>query len=209
MLPKVAIAIVISRQKTHPHWVEKAIRSAQEQYYTSTQLILIDNNDNTKTIGQCFNLAVQKCDEDVKWIFFLGDDDYISPDYILSLVSYGEHCISKRSNIVNITSYLTMFKEKKIDEKHHIYLEQTELVGTGMWIVKYLKSNPANEDLRKLVDTEMFKRMKKNGWSQEALYWHYGYFYRIHGNQISGEKQLAGKPHIKRKKSKEEINGNS
>ena len=202
MLPKVAVVVVISRQNSNPKWVEKAIRSIKDQYYNFVQIILIDNNDKSLSIGAAWNTAINQCEKDVKWILFVGDDDYLSPDYLFSLIMHAEHSIAKEKRTVNISTYLTMFKEKQIDDKPHIYLEQRELIVTGLWNLEYLKANPVNEELENKVDTEMFDRMKDLGWKQEVLYWHYGYFYRVHEEQVSGYKKLAGKAHIKLKRGK-------
>lgn len=189
--PLVSIVVIVSRLRTHRDIVKQCFDSIRNQLYPNTEVLTIDNNDKLATIGKCYNDAVKQAKG--KYILFVGDDDYIAPDYLFSLVHLAEH----NPNEVSISSYLIMFNEEGT------YIPK-ELIPTGLWRRDYLLANPFAEYLTRFVDSDAFERLKDKGLGTLPAINNYGYFYRVHNNQISGKKDM-GVSHISETR-REQIN---
>jgi glycosyltransferase involved in cell wall biosynthesis len=181
--PKVTIGIVRSRED----FFDTAFRSASSQLYTNKiKVIVIENRDRSKTIGKCFNEIVQKAKTD--YVFFLGDDDRITPEYILSLMARLLELQETHKNMVGISSYCTLFKR---DQDHLTKALTTyfDKIPTGMWLRSFLLENPFDELLSRFVDSDLFNRVNKMDDAQVGLVpWNFGYYYRQHGDNVSGDK---------------------
>lgn len=193
--PLVSIVVVNSRLRNNPGYVKNCLDSIREQSYHNIEVIFIDNERRLMTIGKAFNKGVEQAKG--KWILFVGDDDFISRDYVASLVGAGE-----RTENPWITSYLTMFRQ--VGEGEPTY-DQRSLVPTGMWKREFLLQFPFREYLTKFVDTEHMDRVELNGYKSVILRHHYGYFYRSHDHQISGAKALSNENGIARESNIKEI----
>jgi glycosyltransferase involved in cell wall biosynthesis len=68
------------------------------------------------SIGKAFNTIADKAKG--KWIFYMGDDDIITPDYCSSLMT--ALLYPPDPNPVSITSYSTYFDGKKQKRKDTI-----------------------------------------------------------------------------------------
>lgn len=185
-LPKVTIAVVNSRMKSDPIMIKQCYDSLRNQTYPNIQIVVIENYDKLLTIGKCFNDATRRAKG--KYILFVGDDDFITDDYVTTLVAKIED--TDKANIVGVSSYLTLFS---INDKNEMKREPRELIPTGMWNVKWLRKNPFKEYLTKYVDTELMDKARDDGNIQLIAAHSYGYFYRAHQNQVSGFKAFAGK----------------
>lgn len=183
-LPKVSIVVVNSRLKTNPMWVKECYDSLKKQTYKNIEIIVIENFDKLITIGKAYNEGAKKAKG--KYVLYVADDDFISEDYVSTLVSAIES--TEVANAVTVTSYLTMFTTTQSDVKR----EARELIPTGMWLRKYLLKNPFREYLIRYVDTELMNRTKDSGYSQLIAMHSYGYFYRSHPEQVSGYKAFIG-----------------
>lgn len=179
--PKVSIIVVVSRLKTHRNAVKQCLDSLRAVLYPNYEIIMVDNNERLITIGKAYNDGVQQAKG--KYVLFVGDDDYITSDYLFSMVNVLEHM----PGTVTSTSYLTMF-----DEEGNI--APKELVPTGMWLREYLLENPFAEYLTKWVDSDAFEKLRENNKGSIVVRHQYGYWYRVHPNQVSGMKVL-GNPH--------------
>lgn len=184
--PKVTIAIVNSRMKTDPMMVKQCYDSLRKQTYENIQIVVIENYDKMLTIGKCFNDAARRAKG--KYILFIGDDDFVTDDYVTTLVSMIED--TSVANVVGISSYLTLFS---INDKGEMTREPRELIPTGMWNTKWIKKNPFKEYLTRYVDTELMDKARADGNVQLVAAHSYGYFYRAHPQQVSGFKAFAGK----------------
>jgi len=183
--PKVTIAVVNSRLKSQPLFVKECYDSLRNQTYPNIQIVIIENYDKLITIGKCFNNAVKRAKG--KYILFVGDDDFITPDYVTTLVDIAEN--SNIAQLVGISSYLTLFSQK---EDGTIRREARELIPTGMWVTKFLRKYPFKEYLTRYIDTELMDRAKELGFNQVVAQHSYGYFYRSHNTQVSGFKSFIG-----------------
>jgi glycosyltransferase involved in cell wall biosynthesis len=181
-LPTITVGIVKGRD--NQHWLDLAVKSVSNQLYLKFQeleLIIIDNIDRKKSIGRCFNEIAEKAKGD--WVFYLGDDDHIVPEYLVSLMlRYNQ---SKKNNktkeIVNIISLSTIFNKTR--------KEVSTKSPTGIWNTQYVLDNPFNEELKRWVDTEMFKRLDMSDLYFPCVASHqYGYYYRQHEDNVSGNK---------------------
>ena len=180
--PSVTIAIVRSREE----YFDEAFFSAENQLYANeVELIVIDNKDLKKSIGKCYNRVVEKSTKE--WILFLGDDDYICPEYVLSLMArmlmFRQKLVEekKKGEVVCVSSFVTLF-----DEKNNICFDK---MPQGMWLRSYLQTHKFDEKLRKHVDTAMYQVAEADPNAHIGLVaWNFGYFYRQHGDNISGNK---------------------
>lgn len=183
-LPKVSIVVVNSRMKSNPLWVKECYDSLRRQNYKDVEIVVIENYDKLITIGKAYNEGAKKAKG--KYVLFVADDDFISDDYVSTLVSVIEN--ANIPNTVTVTSYLTMFTNKDGNTKR----EPRELIPTGMWLRKFLLKNPFREFLVRFVDTELMNRTKDLGFNQLIALHSYGYFYRSHPEQVSGFKAFKG-----------------
>ena len=183
------ITVGIVRGRNNQDWFDKALNSISVQVYRSfaeIDLIIIENFDRKKTIGKCYNeIAKQSKGE---WVFYLGDDDTITCDYLVSLMSHCFNIINnyKDKEIVQVTSYTTLFGKNRKPEK-------STKAPTGIWKKTYLIKHPFNERLKKCIDTEMMKRLNQSSKYYPAIAsYHYGYNYRQHDDNVSGNKLDRG-----------------
>ena len=184
--PKVTVVVINSRLKTHPMYVKECFDSLRRQTYPNLQKIIIENTDKLQTIGKCYNEGVRMAKG--KYVVFVGDDDFISDDYISTLVNVIEG--AEGINIAGVSSYLTMFHQNK--QTKDMIQEPRELIPTGMWLKSYLKKYPFKEYLTRYVDSELMTTAKERGDNLLIARYSYGYYYRSHPHQVSGYKQLGG-----------------
>jgi len=177
----ITIGIVQSRDGA---WVEAALKSASSQVYPiDYDIQVFDNRKKKYLVGKAYNELVKMCKSD--WILFLGDDDYIMPDYLVSLTTrYNQIALDdiNKDDVVGITTYATLFdsvrKIKQLNQK----------IIQGMWRREYLIDNQFDEKMVNHVDVDLFERTIE---AKKHIYitaWNNGYYYRSHPNQISGEK---------------------
>ena len=146
----ISVVVINSRGSLHPDWVQTCLDSIERQSLDNVELIVIDNLDRGKTIGKCWNEGVRKSKND--YVFFLGDDDWVSRDLLFVLLQYA----LENSNFVNWTTFMTTFDE---DTKLYAPLQRQH---TGMWKKEYLLKYPFNENLLKGIDREYVEEVKKN-----------------------------------------------
>jgi len=178
-LPKVGIIIIHGH--ANEEWFKHAIDSCKSQIYPDFEICVINNLDRKKSIGQCWNEAVRKL-RDCKYVYFVGDDDYISPDLLISSVATLEMARMSDEQYVQCSSYIT-----GIDENGDL-LGYYQKVPTGLWLREYLLKYPFDENLKKQVDTKAIFNIERNGYKRLIMLHHFGYFYRRHKNQVTGEK---------------------
>jgi len=173
ILPQVTVIMINSRNND---FVTLARDSVKEQYYPYIEYIEEENFDKSRTIGKCWNDAIKKATSD--YCLFISDDDYITPDYVLSIISAYLQIIKIDKDLVGATSHLTAFDEVTGDR------EQLNVYPTGMFTTKHLKEVPFDETLLKYVDTEYYKKLVDK--KIFNVYWQYGYHYRQHDGMVSG-----------------------
>ncbi len=179
-MPSVSIIVVNTRQIGQADFVTQCMSSLREQSYMNIEIIIVKNYEKLYTIGKCWNDGIKAAKGE--YVLFVGDDDYVSPDYVASLVTVA--VANPEDN--HISTHLTMFCEK---EEGHTY-ELKALIPTGMWRKDYLLQNPPKEDMVKFVDVTMIEELRKKELKQHVLKWHHGYFYRSHAGQVSGRKLM-------------------
>lgn len=163
----ITVVMIDSRSDTHPQWVSVAISSVKSQIYP-VDLIVVDNREKSKTIGKCWNEAVREAK--TEWILFMGDDDWLSPDYT-QMLNYW----ASRVKAQWISSYMTIFREDKMSE-----ISTIARMCTGMIKREYLLENPFNENLKHGIDREYHERAYNKGVYPFVIHYHYGYHYRQH-----------------------------
>jgi GT2 family glycosyltransferase len=181
--PLVSVMVLDSRGATHPHYLKLCLDSIKGQTYPKIEVVLIDNRDKLMSIGKGYNRGVQKSTG--KYVLFVNDDDYISEDYVSTLVNAIEN--ASEVNMVGATSYLTLFTQSDIGE---IRKEERKWYPPGMWTRKFLLKNPFREYLMRYVDVELMDRMYELGLTRKVAET-YGFHYRSHSDQISGEKEFG------------------
>lgn len=159
--------VVNSREDVHPDWVRTCIDSINNQL-EDIELIVINNIGRLKTIGKCFNEGVQRSTSE--WVVFVGDDDWVAPDYSKVLSQFIGYNYKR---VVNIATYMTAFNE--LGEKTTLQRQ-----STGAWKRDYLLKYPFNEKLEKGIDREYIEETIKRGDFALLIEYYYGYFYRKH-----------------------------
>ena len=178
--PAISVIIIDSRSHLKPEWVEKAIDSVKEQTFKDLEVIVLDNTGRTNSIGNMFNQGVQTASAD--WVYFLGDDDFVSIDYFGSLKAFIDKYADE--DTVCCSTYSTFFD----DEKRVMSINA--MTPMGCFKRDYLLENKFNEDIIKYIDVEMYQRLDKQGKKAKVCRWHFGYYYRQHDGNISGRKTI-------------------
>lgn len=167
----ITVVMIDSRSDRHPDWVQTAINSVKKQTYP-VKLLVVDNIGRKKTIGQCWNEAVKHVN--TPWTFFLGDDDWISPD-LCGLFAY---YIQRRDlqHAVSFTTNMTVYREEGQETRS----KELPRPHTGCWKTEYLRKYPFNEKLQKGIDREYIEEVEKRGDTKILIHYHAGYHYRQH-----------------------------
>jgi len=173
--PDITIGIVATRTDMY----ERAITSVNAQIYPGKVFLKILNNfDKRLSIGAAFNRLVEQCK--TPYITFLGDDDYIQPDYIAALIARRYIDTQETDSAVGYTCYLTLWNE----EKSMIY----EAAAPGLWETAYLLENKFDESLEKYVTASHYEEVVKRGDTIALADWYFGYMYYQHSGNTSGNK---------------------
>jgi glycosyltransferase involved in cell wall biosynthesis len=196
------VVVVRSRGTASPWW-NACITSVQLQDDAHAGVIVVDNDDHALSIGAAWNLAVRA--SSAEYVLFVGDDDAISFDLVRTLRHMFDRLLSvdKWAHLQTVTSGMTMVNEKgapvaplvQVDTfaTARLYLQQHH---TGMWRREWLLTHPFNETLTRHVDADILSRLDQwarlQGVKPErvkyAIGYHYGYQYRQHVGQVSGQK---------------------
>lgn len=179
-LPFFSIVIVDSRSDLHPKWVKKALFSAENQTLENIEIILIENLGRKNSIGKCYNEGLKL--SSAEWVYFLGDDDYITFDYLHTLKSYIDNFVNDQAAIAS--TMCTFFSD---DGKEIAALDK---VPMGAYRRSYFINHPFNETLKKYIDVEAMKNALLDNMLVKVCQWHYGYFYRQHHDNVSGRKDI-------------------
>lgn len=180
--PSISVVIVDSRSHTHPEWVQKAIDSVKGQTLDDIELIVLDNKDRLFTIGRMYNQGLQNATAD--WVYFLGDDDYVSCDYFATLKVFIERYINEDTVIAS--TYSTFFDD---DKKEKALKTKCPM---GAYKREYFLEHPFHEYLIKYIDVNAVEEAGKDGKNMATCPWHFGYYYRQHSDNISSRK-IVGK----------------
>lgn len=180
--PHVSVLLIVSREKTNPDWVSMARESIYSQTFDRYEVVEIDNNENEFSIGACWNAGIAEASGEA--VLIVGDDDWISIDYIHSLFSAFSEA-KKAANVSSAHTYATI-----VDES----IGKSGLckkIASGMWDREFMIEHPFDETLKNQVDTAYFeKRDTIWGSSGVVIPWHFGYFYRQHDSMASGRKTM-------------------
>lgn len=185
MNPELTVVMIDSRSDLHPEWVQAAIRSVEKQTIP-VAFIVVNNVGRKKTIGECWNKAVAQAETD--WILFLGDDDFIAPNYCETLMYYAKR--PELSHAVSFTTHMIVFREQPDGSTYRQYLPRP---CTGMWKREYVLKYPFNEKLPKGIDREYIEEVEKRGDTKILIDHNIGYFYRQHDDY-----SCAGKISLKK-----------
>jgi glycosyltransferase involved in cell wall biosynthesis len=175
IFPSVTVGIVVTREDQY----ERAVTSVKRQIYPGElDIHVLDNTEKKLSIGAAYNEIAEKADGE--WVMYLGDDDEIVPEYLLSLMIFALQMGA--NNPVCSTSHCTLYNAKE-DVRHY------ERIPTGMWRKDYVLDKRFDEDLVRYVDTDFLTRAGKDEEVSVLLAaWNFGYFYFQHDDNISGNK---------------------
>ena len=173
--PLVSIVIINSRGG---EMFDEALQSVRNLFYPKMEIIVEENLQRTRTIGKCWNDAVK--DSKGEYVLFVGDDDRVSQDYLISLILYAKTANKHdtTNSIVAYTTYCTAFS--------HEYQAGMQKTPTGMWKRDYLIENPFDETLLRHVDSEYYERSRNNNKMIVTIPHQFGYYYRQHNDKVSG-----------------------
>lgn len=167
----ITVVMIDSRSDRHPDWVQTAINSVKKQTYP-VKFLVVDNVGRKKTIGQCWNEAVKHIN--TPWTFFLGDDDWISPDLCGLFAYYAQR--PDLQHAVSFTTNMTVYREEAKETR----TKELPRPHTGCWKTEYLRKYPFNEKLEKGIDREYIEEVEKRGDTKILIHYHAGYHYRQH-----------------------------
>lgn len=178
--PYLNIAVVSTRRRSNHNLLKECLDSIHKQIYPYYDIILIDNDYGIRTIGKCFNEAVEQAESE--WIVFIGDDDTVTPDWLATIAS-GIKELGEQENVVCVTTNITMH-----DNTEYMQMDKAP---TGAWRVSFLKEYPFVEYAKRYVDSHQFERLESLGKKIAKIDHSYGYFYRSHPEQASGHKAIS------------------
>lgn len=174
--PTTAIIIIDSRSDKNPEWVNQAMESIDNQYYKPDEVIRINNLGRYKTIGRCWNEAVQKTSAD--FVLFMGDDDFLAEEYLLSLLLSLKRAEHEVGEVTCMSSYAIAFSEQHSGPMNK--------VPTGLWKRQFILDNPFDEELPRLVDTTYIRKHINTDNKMVIVPHNFGYYYRQHDGMTSG-----------------------
>lgn len=182
--PAITIVVVDSRSKIRPDYLEKCMSSIHDQYFNDIEVIVIDNIDRKHSIGEAYNLGLEQASSD--WVYYLGDDDWVSKDYFASLVPFLYETKSEHEDMVAGSTYC-IFTDDDL-QKNQIRAN----APMGAWYRPFFIENGIrfDETLKKHVDVDLLRRVHEIGKKMYIMTWHFGYFYRQHSDQVSGRKLI-------------------
>lgn len=178
-LASISVVIVDSRGDDHPDWVQRAVETVERQTHP-VELVVVPNRNKKLTIGAAFNQGARQATSD--WVLFLGDDDYLSEDYCAAL----SHFMDREPYATRVTTLMTVFN----DEKSTIMQREC----TGALRRSELTAHPFNEALTRGIDREYMEELEKRGGISIVIRYHYGYFYRHHGNNTCSPIRIDDPP---------------
>jgi len=166
----ITVGMIDTRSAVHPEWTATAINSVKNQILP-VEMVVYNNIGRKKTIGACLNDMVRTIKTD--WIFFLDDDDWISPDYLAILNYYIERNKESGLNPISICTYMTIVNDTE-------NYQTIQRVHKGVIRRDYMLKYPWNEKLLHGVDREWFEEARKRNDPVQLIHYHYGYHYRQH-----------------------------
>ena len=182
MFIPITVGVVISRDNDD---VERCLNSIRRQVTPSeVTIVVVKNIGRLKSIGWCYNQLAQQAKDD--WILYVGDDDLISRTYLYNLAVFLD-TVKERfpdEDPVALTTHLMLMSH----ETGTIKLAPIEVAPTGMWRKDYLLENPFDESLTRWVDTELYVRAIEQDKTIITDQTNYGYYYRQHNDNVSGNK---------------------
>jgi len=172
----ISAVIVDSRGDIHPEWVEMAVQSIKDQFRLPDEVVMVENRDRSKTIGECYNLAVKQAKGD--YIVFLDDDDWWARDYIQLLETYAIN----EPNYIAWTTWMMAYNDYDNDPNRGKFSPLVDRIHRGLWKRDYLLKYPYDETLPKGIDRVHIEEVRKRGDRILALKHYFGYYYRKHSD---------------------------
>lgn len=175
--PKVCVVVVHHRPLDHPYMVE-AIESLTVQSYANLECITVDNQDNSLTMGQARNQAVQHTDADL--VAFMAEEDMMTLDTVQAMVDLYTHARnSDLKALVHVTTHLIAL----LDSGQRAIMPNMQ--APGMYERAYLLNNPFDPALDERVDGAQLRCLHnlaqvKGQPVTFATTHHYGYILRVH-----------------------------
>jgi glycosyltransferase involved in cell wall biosynthesis len=199
MFIPITVGVVISRDNED---VQKCINSIHRQVTPSEiKIAAINNVAREKSIGWCYNKIAQEAETD--WVLYLGDDDLISRTYLYNLAVFLDTFLERfpEEDPVCLTTNLTLMS----NEVGGVKQVPIELAPTGMWRKDFLLETPFDESLKKWVDTDLFVRAMDLDKGIVLDQTNYGYYYRQHNDNVSGNKFTERKSVMNKLRRKSEV----
>jgi len=182
--PKVSVGVLNSRGGELFDFCKHSIE--RQIYLNEIDLVVFDNTNNEHTIGYGYNRIAEQAKHD--WLLYVGDDDFIARTYILNLMAYLQTNLDRpdfpdKEKLVAVVSCLMLYNNETCIRT------PLTIAPTGMIKRDFILEHKFDEELIRYVDTEFYDRaIKKNGMTSLVASTEYGYYYRQHGKNISGNK---------------------
>jgi len=178
--PTLTIGIVQTRRK----YMNTLLNSLRNQNYPLA-VDIYDNLTKEKSIGECFNALADRCQ--TEWIMYVGDDDALAEDYVLSVMDVARNRDKMYNNVISVLSGAMLIGD---DGKRIL----SEACPTGAWRADAVRKYRFDETLVRQVDTDFLRRVADNPEQKVIIRapWICGYYYRQHDKNISGNKFTEG-----------------
>jgi hypothetical protein len=178
------IGIVKSREE----YIEKAIQSLKMQTYLkhhNFNIHIIDNMKKKLSIGEAFNQIADECTTDM--VMYLGDDDWLDECYIENCMNHYELRKEMYPEPIGIVTSC-LYIENENGETY-----PCAKMPTGFWNTEYIRQRRFDETLPQQVDSDLVMRVREAQEKGEKtivlqIESEFGYYYRQHGKNVSGDK---------------------
>jgi hypothetical protein len=178
------VAIVKTREEYLPKLMQTLKLQSCLSHY-SFNVHVFDNMKKKHSIGEAFNMLADACKTDL--ILYVGDDDWLDECYIENCMKHYELRKEMYPQPIGIVTSC-LFIENETSESY-----PCTKMPTGFWNAEYVRGRRFNELLPQQVDSEFVDRVREAQKAGEPtvllqVETEYGYYYRQHGNNVSGYK---------------------
>jgi len=181
-------SLTVGIVKTREEYLPKLLQSLRAQSCLSHyefNVHIIDNMKKRMTIGEAFNQLADECTTDL--ILYLGDDDWLDECYIENCMKHYELRKEMFPEPIGIVTSC-LYVESEFSESY-----PCSKMPTGFWKAQYVRDRRFNEDLPQQIDSEFVSRVREAQEKGEPtvvlqIESEFGYYYRQHGKNVSGDK---------------------
>jgi glycosyltransferase involved in cell wall biosynthesis len=186
--PKRRDTLTVGIVKTREEYLPKLMQSLKNQSCLDRydfEVAVLDNMNKSMSIGKAYNTLADNCKTDL--ILYVGDDDWLDECYIDNCLSHYETRKEMYPQPVGVATNC-LYIENEMGTAY-----PCSKMPTGFWNAEYVRGRRFNEQLPQQVDSEFVDRVRQAQEQGEPscviqIENEYGYYYRQHNNNVSGNK---------------------